>query len=103
MNFMLFVECDPNKDIVPEVFGVKPETLEMFFKKVIKRWNKSIENDRHTKIFLDVLNEMPEEEKSGIIMTLAVVQMIDHIKMMSLMKSMSSIGEMLKKQFEEHE
>lgn len=104
MKFMLLVEYEPDKPTIPEVFGVDRQTLATFIEKVIERWQKPIENDRQTDVFFDALNEIPDEKKAGIIMSLAVVQMADQMKMMSMMEGMKhSLGEMLRKALEDHE
>jgi hypothetical protein len=93
MNFMLFVECDPDKPTVAEVFGIDPSELETFFLKVVKRWNKPVENDRATDVFFDSLNEMPEDKKAGIIMSMAVAQMTNQMKAVSIMENMRKMLE----------
>jgi hypothetical protein len=104
MKFMLLVEYEPDKPTIPEVFGIEPKTLATFFEKVVERWNKPVENDRQTDVFFDALNEIPEEKKAGVIMSMAVVQMVEQMKMMSMMEGMKhGLGEMLRKALEDHE
>ena len=87
-NFMLFVECDRDKPTVPEVFGIDSETFGTFFEKLVERWNKPIEDDKATDVFFDALNEMPENKKAGLIMSMAVAQMTNQMKTMSVMAMM---------------
>ena len=113
-SFMFVVDYNPEKEKIVEVFGIDADTMGDFMQKVVDRRNKHVENDKLTKIFFDALDEMPEEKKAGIIMTLAVAQIVDHVKKMSSTESVIPIPiskktmgmifvELMKKMMEEEE
>ena len=85
MKFMLLVDYESEKPTIQEAFGANPKMMSAFMDKVFDRWVKPVENDKVTDIFFDALNEMPEENRASIIMSMAVVQMAHQVKLVATM------------------